>query len=799
MFIDITERNFNTTKEIWENNGMKTYDVPLSTADCRIEGNDAVISLRLPHEDALYTDYASIMYWIQGDDGTEKEESRAGLSVPSSCRMTVVIGDDDVSSQFTSTVSGGTRGLAELRIHCENVQALEALISAPKAITYLRPMWYTGYGEDNALNPDRLTPENTVVMEDMRDALECRSLTEGRGQILNGKKYLFTFEYPATDPDDTPNEKVFNWTNADGISLSPSYYEIIHKDGTEDFTDDPNVTGSLQYDGKLIYTTSGCIYVKMKRMNYHFGNDVGYNIEQIDDVLSKRISPADCTDVLRQRFNMFNIDEMININLRRSGLYLVSGTLSFEKSNICIIGHGSQIRVWEPKVTKINEETNETVYVLFDSSSSSELNNIELCDLTIKGLMKYENGATVNGGEQCFTFKKLMFPKNVTFFEVNIDGFETAVHITNYPHQKGTELNFNFINCNISRTKFGYNFKACSKILVSGGSIDNSLSTDKMHHCVYVSEGSNYITVENCVLKNSTGAAIHQMGGTKTSKMEHNHYHHLTIKNCFDGIVLCSYTLDSSAKHIRGENIGRFLHLSDCGGVVVKDYFATQLKTPTIYVGEGNEKHSFTNQDHYSLMAISNCVDATVENCYFDGAILFKNGKADYTDKLYCPRFIASEKNIKPFDAELYENGWVEDGYAIAKVIFRNCRFTQKNDHEGTKADSIFDRIGFNKSCMFSWDFLFDNCEFSNFRRIFSKKRIYFVQGNDGKKSTYRFHNCKAYYGIEEAVDENDVPNEGFYFVNNGGANLFISGSYDCYTSFNVPDNIKSHNGTVVN
>ena len=35
-------------------------------------------------------------------------------------------------------------------------------------------------------------------------------------------------------------------------------------------------------------------------------------------------------------------------------------------------------------------------------------------------------------------------------------------------------------------------------------------------------------------------------------------------------------------------------------------------------------------------------------------------------------------------------------------------------------------------------------------------------------------------------------------FINNGGANLFISGSYDCYTSFNVPDNIKSHNGTVV-
>ncbi len=792
MFVDITEENFNETKEIWENNGIKTYDVPLSTADCRVEGNDAIITLRLPHEDALYTDYASIMYWNQGSDGSEIEESRVGFSVPSSCDLPIDVDEyNSIDAHFTSTISGNTKGLAELRIHCENVQALEALIVAPKAITYLRPMWYTGYGEDNALNPDRLTPENTVIMEDMRDALEYDSLLEGGGQILNGKKYLFTFERPAKKPKDEPNDRVFNWVNADGISLSPSYYEIIQRDGTENFTSDPDASGALRYDGKFIYTTSGCIYVKMKRMNYHLDNDIGYSFDKINDVLNGIISPADCTGALQQKINGFNTDEMMNIHFRRNGLYLVSGTLFLNQSNICIIGHGSQIRVWNPILS------NDGYYVLIGYSGRSGVKNVEICDLTFQGLMKYENGAIVNAKEQCISFGKMLFPTNMTFYEVNIDGFETGVHVSNETYSD-KPLDIRFIDCNLSRTMFGYNFKACKQVLVSGGSVDNSLSIDKMHHCVYVSEGSNCITVENCVLKNSTGAAIHQMSGNKTSKMVDNHYRHLTIKNCFDGIVLCGYTLDASAKHIRGEDIGRFLHLSNCGGVVVKDYFATQLKTPTIYVGEGDEKHSFTNREHYNLMAISNCVDATVENCYFDGAIPFKNGKADYTDKLYCPRFIASEYNDKPFDSASYESGWVEDGYAIAKVIFRNCRFTQKNDHEGTKADSTFDRIGFNKSCMFSWDFLFDNCEFSNFRRIFSKKRIYFVQGNDGKKSTYRFHNCKAYYGIEEPIGNNDVPDKAFYFINNGGANLFISGSYDCYTSFNVPDNIKSHNGTVV-
>ena len=374
MFIDITESNYNTTKEIWENNGIKTYDVPISAADCRVEGNDAIITLRLPHEDALYTDYASIMYWIQGDDGSEREESRAGLSVPSSCTMSVPVGDDDVRSQFTSIVSGTTKGLAELRIHCENVQALEGLITAPKAVTYLRPMWYTGYGVDNALNPDRLTPDNTVVMEDMRDALECSSLLENRGQILNGKKYLFTFD-----------ENVYTWdypyndgTEVIGVPLSPSYYEIIVKDGTEDFTGGKySGSGPYYFKDKFIYSTSGCAYYKMKRMNFSFGEDIGYGPDEIEDVLNGNVFEyLDDTEAFENIFNAFNTDEMINLNLRRNGLYLVSGTLRFNKSNICVIGHGSQIKVWDPKVTIINTETNESVYNLFDSSLNNDVKNI---------------------------------------------------------------------------------------------------------------------------------------------------------------------------------------------------------------------------------------------------------------------------------------------------------------------------------------------------------------------------------------------------------------------------------------
>lgn len=782
MFIDITESNFNTTKEIWENNGIKTYDVPISAADCRVEGNDAIITLHLPHDDALYTDYASIMYWIQGDDGSEREESRAGLSVPSSCTMSVPVGDDDVRSQFTSIVSGTTKGLAELRIHCENVQTLEGLIAAPKAVTYLRPMWYTGYGVDNALNPDRLTPDNTVVMEDMRDALECSSLLEDRGQILNGKKYLFTFD-----------ENVYTWdypyndgTEVIGVPLSPSYYEIIVKDGTEDFTGGKySGSGPYYFKDKFIYSTSGCAYYKMKRMNFSFGEDIGYGPDEIEDVLNGNVFEyLDDTEAFENIFNAFNTDEMINLNLRHNGLYLVSGTLRFNKSNICVIGHGSQIKVWDPKVTVINTETNESVYNLFDSSLNNDVKNIELCNLTIQGLMKYdnENKKIINGGEQCFHFRGypngMFFPTNMTFYEVNIDGFETGVHITNDMANRDTPLNIRFIDCNVSRTMFGYNFKACKQVLVSGGSVDNSLSIDKMHHCVYVSAGSNYITVENCLLKNSTGGAIHQMDADKLTKMEHNSYRDLTINNCFDGIVIVGYSLDIIVEHIRGENIGNFIYLANCGGVTIKDYKATQLPSATIHIGTGTEAHDFRHTDHYKLFRIDHCVDALIEDSEFgiDDVSFSKNKD--------CPDFIAIDKVGNPLDASNYEEGWVEDNCAIANVIFRNCKFSHKSN--------FYADIRPKSASYQSLNFVFDKCEFSVYRESIIGLAVYIFNKSNHKQSTFVLRDCKAYYSVE-----NDDAIESLiygYLFHTKEASLSIEGTYDVVTSFDVPVGKRSQN-----
>lgn len=83
MVLDITELNFNSKRAEWANVGIESVDTPLSAEHFEITGNEAVCTLQLPDEKALYTDFSSFIFWIHGDDGSVRPESRAGVSVPS--------------------------------------------------------------------------------------------------------------------------------------------------------------------------------------------------------------------------------------------------------------------------------------------------------------------------------------------------------------------------------------------------------------------------------------------------------------------------------------------------------------------------------------------------------------------------------------------------------------------------------------------------------------------------------------------------------------------------------------------
>ena len=291
-----------------------------------------------------------------------------------------------------------------------------------------------------------------------------------------------------------------------------------------------------------------------------------------------------------------------------------------------------------------------------------------------------------------------------------------------------------------------------------------------MQHCVYLNYGCSYFVVENCLLQNCSGGAIHQMGDKIGTKNEHNVYRNLTISNCFDGIVIVGYSLDIFVEHIRGENIGNFIYLANCGGVTIKDYKATQLPSATIHIGTGAEAHNFRHPDHYQLFRIDHCVDALIEDSEFgiDDVSFSKNKD--------CPDFIAIDKVGNPLDASNYEEGWVEDNCAIANVIFRNCKFSHKSNYysEIRPYSNSYQRL----------NFVFDKCEFSVYRKDFLGLAVYIFNSSNYKQSTYVLRDCKAYYFVQN-YDAPELLHSGFFFNRKGGS-LSIEGTYDMVTSFDA-------------
>lgn len=299
-----------------------------------------------------------------------------------------------------------------------------------------------------------------------------------------------------------------------------------------------------------------------------------------------------------------------------------------------------------------------------------------------------------------------------------------------------------------------------------------------MQHCVYLNYGCSYFVVENCLLQNCTGGAIHQMGDKIGTKNEHNVYRNLTISNCFDGIVIVGYSLDIFVEHIRGENIGNFIYLANCGDVTIKDYKATQLPSATIHIGTGTEAHDFRHTDHYKLFHIDHCVDALIEDSEFS------IDDVSFSENQECPKFMVVSDISTPLDASNYEKDWVEDNCAIANVIFRNCKFSHKSNYysEIRPYSNSYQRL----------NFLFDKCEFSVYRKDFLGLAVYIFNSSSRKQSKYVLRDCKAYYSVEN--DSADKKLSDGYFFNRKDGSLSIEGTYDIVTSFDVPLGVKSYN-----
>lgn len=172
---------------------------------------------------------------------------------------------------------------------------------------------------------------------------------------------------------------------------------------------------------------------------------------------------------------------------------------------------------------------------------------------------------------------------------------------------------------------------------------------------------------------------------------------------------------------------------------------------------------------HYTLFTINSCVDALVEDSWF-GDVPFSG---DFSS---CPGFVGTEKIKKMVSPEDYEDGWVEDNCAVANVVFRNCRFSQKSNQ--------YSDIKTNSQSYQCFKLVFDKCEFSVYREAFIGQAVYIFNSSNYKQSTYVLRDCKAYYFVQN-YDAPELLHSGFFFNRKGGS-LSIEGTYDMVTSFDA-------------
>lgn len=769
MVLDITELNFNSKRAEWANVGIESVDTPLSAEHFEITGNEAVCTLQLPDEKALCTDYSSFIFWIHGDDGSVRPESRAGVSVPSSCVMGFDTDDDYYRELLTFTLSGEENGCAELKIRCENPNALSALVSLTKAITYLKPMWYTGYEAANALNPDIMLPENTVVMEDLKMVLEAKSFDESYFNILRGKKYLFTFD----------EEYILGEQN---FPQHPSVMEIRVKSESDEWVGGESIGSGLKKKDDFVYCDSGFLYAVMKRKNYMIPDNLaihGYTQEEAETIAAGGVEYIDSANGINAFINSVESASMINLHLDPDKVYFVNSSLRFQKSNVCLVGHNSELR--------LKSDSTDAVSIIHNSNLPS-IQNIEVCNIKLQGRARLINN-NINVSDSCIRWytqsDALNFPTNLTFNNVEINGFNYGVHSNPGVTLKGTALDWRFINCTLTRVRTGLMLTNVNGLLFSGGRVNACLSLSEKDHCFYISEGCSNITVEKSLLENCAGGAIHQRYDNVSSdkRIEHTRYRDLTINNCGVGICISGYGFDAKAERITGEKIGRFIQLSYCQDVEIRDYYATGINDQNFELGEGDDYHT-VKVDSYTVIYTTGAVkSAIIENCQFSDQPNFSfDGSMAYR------QFQSSGYYRTPAVASDIEPGWIVDGYYSVDIVFKNCVFNINS------SVNINVNIGTPTEHYCVNNLLFDNCSFNAVRTSLVRRSVFYIKGNPNKISVFTFKNCRGKYYILDENYNNSVLIEGYFLFRNYCNIVIDDDDFVLDTNFQKPSSKKFHN-----
>ena len=754
------EQIFYNAKTNLERAGFEVETISIANASFTANENHTkyTAEISLPQGKTL-EDYCSVLLWSVVEDDT------GYASLPMSAN---VVADDENNISGNQTVK-----LYKLnqKNYIEFYMSNEAMSK-----DYLESM-ITNWTELMLIStPLRVFNQtNTVITYSLANFFTQERL----GFDFSYKSYLITLDYQSDE-------------EIECYSLTPreptSSGDTIINDGDNYYTESSDINAEHHKD-----------YFKFKILRVEQFGVVGYTQEELDSM-----TEAEKDNIAK--FNAAALNKASDFCAKMAKKFLRIMNLSFKPNRIYLLGSVVYFSsdtnfLGNNAVIKLFKNTNNVADVIVAFSNKKIVNidddygNVGFYDLIIEG--RYETAVSrADQAIKCNGDSSKTIPKNVTFVNVTAKDFAFGIHINNSTYYN-IPLYWTFINCDF-KTGMGFNLTGVKNLKLLNSHIDNCLSSGKGNHCIYISEKCSYITVDHCLLENSTGGAIHQMFGHSlydSTFNEHNTYKNLTISSCFTAIHIGPASRDTVVENVVVVDAWRIIMLESCIDTKIRNVKAAGVFYDKMLDRKDNEWKDPDKKSSakWFFIRIKGMVDADIEDCNFKFSSPFSDFSAysnkvitsDDTDDVY--------EDIAPEAVRVYVNhkNWFDEKkstdnetfYLVTpSVRFKNCQFDStynKNNYsnplgmyyeglteiinEENKVEAKVaykSKMDFN-NCKFRFDF--DTMTASYFRSVGN------VAVNLQSRSEYLFENCEIAYFIESS-DQNGVPNGYFVEARNGSS-----------------------------
>lgn len=767
------EQIFYNAKTNLERAGFKVETISIANASFTANENHTkyTAEISLPQGKTL-EDYCSVLLWSVVEDDT------GYASLPMSANF---VADDENNIPGNQTVKLYT---LNQKNYIEFYMSNEAMSK-----DYLESM-ITNWTELMLIStPLRVFNQtNTVITYSLAGFFTQERL----GFDFSDKSYLITLDYQSDE-------------EIECYSLTPreptSSGDTIINDGDNYYTESSDINAEHHKD-----------YFKFKILRVEQFGVVGYTQEELDSM-----TEAEKDNIAK--FNAAALNKASDFCAKMAKKFLRIMNLSFKPNRIYLLGSVVYFSsdtnfLGNNAVIKLFKNTNNVADVIVAFSNKKIVNidddygNVGFYDLIIEG--RYGNSVSIaDQAIKCNGDSSKTIPKNVTFVNVTAKDFAFGIHINNSTYYN-IPLYWTFINCDF-KTGMGFNLTGVKSLKLLNSHIDNCLSTDKFNHCIYISEKCSYLTVDNCLLENSAGGAIHQNYGHELKNSEFNHnntFKNITIRSCQTGLNIGLTSKSINAENIYMYDVLRGIILNSCVDVEIKNIYATGsfYRRPRNYANgrervfnshiklyESTENGLPVSDDAWTAIGIKGKVKAKISNGYF------KFSSPTIGSSAYLTTDINGGNNGAREIDYVYEQhkDWFEDDFVEANVVFENCAFdsTYNNLYKSYKKEngiissyctsersnsyvgvSVAQKITSNPNLEITYknNIKFIRCKFEMNYDTVSKVFFYF-KGNPKSVSTYSFESCNIFLYIEDYIAQQNKKLFGAYFSYAGkGANISL-------------------------